>query len=225
MRISLPLAIAVLTIGLLVLVAAPAIAGASSASPAPTPTVTPSATPPPAPASAATVHWALRWKHAAHRARRGLCRVREAFGAHPPVRVAPAPKRAADGETWKQAGRRWRGQARDWDGKVRRGIQRMTHPQGSGAERWWPLAHYNGWPDRLRSWLIPIIARECHGDPDREDYLRSGHRGLMQLAREFYTGVWAIAGHVRHFNPYDPLKNLFFGWLIYRDNGPSPWAT
>jgi soluble lytic murein transglycosylase-like protein len=89
--------------------------------------------------------------------------------------------------------------------------KRLTHPKGSGASRWWPLARYVGWPSPQRSTLLAIIWRESNGNPNAVNR-SSGCAGLLQI-------------HPCHgvTNVTDPAVNLRAGLRLWRSQGWYPW--
>jgi len=205
--------IALLAIVMLLAIAAPASADdALSPSPAPTPTVTqiPIRTP-----SAEFVAWALGWRAADVRARRGLGRWRAAFGYPPVARVTAAPARGASRATWLAAARQWRSQTRSRRVAIARLRDRAIHPGGSGAARWLPLAIHSGWP-RAELWTLSRIVLAESGGRVRAYNASSRCSGLLQLAPGHWRGK---------FDPYDPQRNLAYGLKLWHSSGWRPWTT
>ena len=95
---------------------------------------------------------------------------------------------------------------------------------GPDVGRWVQLARDCGWPSPEWEQLFFVISRESRGQPGVEDYAHSGHIGLLQLAREWYSGVWPILGQGRTFDPYSPRLNLYWGYRIWQAGGWQPWA-
>jgi hypothetical protein len=107
--------------------------------------------------------------------------------------------------------------------------QKMTHPGGSGGARWKPLALYVGWTRAEWPTVLYIMAQrggtgESGGSPRAANPKPPYCRGLMQLARGWYTGVWAIHGQHRAFDPFDPEANLRAAEGIHDTEGWGPWA-
>jgi soluble lytic murein transglycosylase-like protein len=93
-------------------------------------------------------------------------------------------------------------------------------PPGSGAARWWPLAHYVGWPTSQKSTFLYVCDRESHGQPHaRNPY--SGCYGLMQLAPCWWSGK--ARDHGRPFM-FWPVNQLRLALHIYRTSGWGPWS-
>ena len=160
--------------------------------------------------------WALKWERQAKLAR---ARVDQTLTAYGHADVPRLRRHDLDTQSW---GRLCKHAAHRWNARYGRLYQRMQHPGGSGAARWLPLARWCGWPASSLSMLVKVIGRESSGCPTEVN--SSGHAGLLQLAREWYTGVWKLAGKRRHFNPCDPEKNLYWGHVMFRGGGWSAWA-
>jgi len=92
-------------------------------------------------------------------------------------------------------------------------------PPGSGAARWWTLAHYVGWPTSQKATLVYIVGRESHGQPHAAN--PSGCYGLMQLAPCWWAGKPHVKGRPYMFWPVDQLRLALHVW---RTCGWGPWS-
>jgi len=94
-------------------------------------------------------------------------------------------------------------------------------PKGSGAARWWPLAHYVGWPHSAKAKLIYVINRESHGQPHAVNPY-SGCYGLLQLHPMHWAGKHhKVKGRKWIFWPVNQLR---LGLKLYKGSGWQPWA-
>lgn len=168
-------------------------------------------------ASDGLVSWALHWRDLDVRATRTLNRWRAAFGRDPVSRVAGAPQPRAFAETWTAAGRAWKAQARDRFAAARRLRERATHPGGSGAARWLPLAFYVGWPRAEAGRLVECMTGESGG---RQWVINrsSGYPcvGVMQI-------LCYDEAQVRRM--LNPLANLRQGLRMWRERWWRPWSA
>jgi len=87
----------------------------------------------------------------------------------------------------------------------------ITHPGGSGAARWLPVAYYVGWPRSQGANLERCIRLESGGNPRATN---GTCHGLMQI-------------HECHgvANVFDPAVNLRAGLRLWRAQGWGPWVT
>jgi soluble lytic murein transglycosylase-like protein len=90
--------------------------------------------------------------------------------------------------------------------------------------RWVRLARRAGWEWGQIDWLMHVVARESSGSASVGNGAGSGAAGLMQLMPGWYRGDWTIGGKTRVFDPFDPYLNLYWGHVIYSENGASPWS-
>lgn len=195
---------------------------ALSPSPEPTATVAP-------PAPAEIVYKALRYRSGALRAHVRWNHARWCFGLPAKACTARAPERSASDAKWRAAGKYWRLIAQDRKARTAHLHYRMRHPGGSGGERWKPLALWVGWTRAEWPTVLYIMAQrgghgESGGNPKAINPRPPFCRGLMQLARGWYSGVWAILGRHRAFDPLDPEAQLRAAEGIHDQQGFKPWA-
>jgi hypothetical protein len=105
--------------------------------------------------------------------------------------------------------------------RTRRLVHHMTHPGGSSnGVRWLPLAKWIGWPARTWHALAALMMNESSGRQNaHNDTSPTYCRGLLQEARCWYHGKW-------HYNPFDPLKNLYYGlkiWVLQHGSFLPAW--
>lgn len=77
-----------------------------------------------------------------------------------------------------------------------------------------------GWPDSLMAQLRSVVNCESSYKPYAQN--PSGARGLMQL-----MPVWFRHAGVSYDDGFDPLTNLYVGYLAYLydlDHGYAPWT-
>jgi len=133
--------------------------------------------------------------------------------------------------SWRQYGAACKKRAvhlRDYS--VPRLHRRLTHPGGSGGARWKPLALYVGWTRAEWPTVLFIMAQrggtgESGGNPRAINPRPPYCRGLMQLARGWYSGAWAIHGKHKAFDPLDPEANLRAAEGIHDEQGWYPWRV
>lgn len=205
-----------------VAVVGPGVGGAAEPSASPSPSMSPSATPTPeiTPAPAATVKWARNWRRIAVSKWKTWNRARVCLGMAKHPFASPQPSRSASKAVWAAAGAKWKhmvrkgGGVRTYQSRTRALVRRMTHPGGSGAARWMPLARLAGWPKSCLPHLTYIIARESGGNP-RAKNPASTASGLLQFLSSWWRGKW---------NPFDPYQSLRHGYKAWRQVGWQPWA-
>lgn len=182
---------------------------AATPSPSPSPTVAPS--PSPSPASDDMVAWALGWRQRAVRIWEKWNHARVCCSLERVRFDSPKPERSAPNSVWYAAGREWKHQCPEYREKFAARWQMMTHPGGSGAERWRPLVRWY-WPASLVDRALWVMSLESHGNPLARN--PSGAAGLFQL----YPAPerWA-----------EPDYNVWYAyWKKYRPAGSfSPWVV
>ena len=93
-------------------------------------------------------------------------------------------------------------------------------PPGTGAARWWPLAHFVGWPTSAKATFVYVVNRESHGQPHAVNR-SSGCYGLLQLHPMHWAGRHPkVKGRKWIFWPVNQLR---LGLKLYRAAGWSPW--
>ena len=93
---------------------------------------------------------------------------------------------------------------------------------GSVVGRWVWLADDVGWPDSQWPTLFLVIDRESGGYPGIMNSQGSGAAGLLQLMAGWYAGDYY---DFPPFNPLDPRKNLYYGYLGWKVSGWTPWQV
>lgn len=239
-RLEVAIVILVAIILLCVSVVGKALADEPSASPSPSPSSSvspsPSATPAPAVvrAPATTVKWARHWRRIAVREWRTWNRARACLGMHKRPFAGPQPPRSASKAVWTAAGRAWKhrvrpGGVRTYQSRTRALVRRMTHPKGSGWERWRPLVRWI-WPARCVNTVVRIIRYESGGNPR----ILNGGYVLPKWAGDGKPvnragGLTQCLPAPRHWA--DPFFNLMYAFkhkylpaLRQYGNGWLPWA-
>jgi len=151
---------------------------------------------------------ALNWRAFGLKYRPSLVRLCYATGFRPlPAWHPPKSKY----ETWKAYGnacKAWAMAVYRQEGRLH---YQITHPGGSGAARWLPLAYYVGWPRSQGANLERCIRLESGGNPRATN---GTCHGLMQI-------------HECHgvANVFDPAVNLRAGLRLWRAQGWGPWVT
>lgn len=128
----------------------------------------------------------------------------------------PAPMPVLIGEDLYGYAMACKAKAEIWHARTVKLHHRLTHPGGSGALRWKPLALLVGWPSSQIPTLIKVIWRESNGQP-RCFTPPYGAAGLMQFLPQWFRGVW----WKYKFNPYDPEQNLKYGLKLWQRQGGS----
>ena len=184
--------------------------------------------------------WALHWKQQAQQVRKRVLRYTTALGLGDPRPVpqsidyvlwfagtTPADDPTAEPEPYgvlsmREWGRDCKALAVFWrEVRIPELRHRLTHPAGSGAARWWPLASFLGWPDSERANWIHCVTGESHGDPTTVG--KAGELNIMQIhpchAKAFrrVTGV--------SFWCQTTWDNVKFGLWLWKQAGWSPWSA
>jgi len=201
-------------------VASPSPSASVSVSPSPTPTASPS----PPTASHKVYAWAMGWRGQLRSAYRPWSRARHCLGLpQRPIRLGVTPAREESSAVWLEAGYRWRHMTRSvYRPGTRRMVYRMTHPGGSGAARWWPLAHWVGWPDSERGNVIRCIGDESGGSTTADNGVC---RGLGQVHVCHAATFRRVTGRSYFWGVYDALANLLFCHWLWERQGWSPWVA
>lgn len=169
--------------------------------------------------------WAQKWEHNATRERAKLAKHTRVLSLKAPRPLPTAESfvttATVDGAVvtvtdWHAYGQRCKDLTSKWRKRRVQLHHRLTHPGGSGAARWMPLARYVGWPDHALPMLRKVIWRESNGDPSQvtPPY---GATGLMQWIRPWWSGQWALPA----FDPYNPATNLRMGLRLWHMQGGS----
>jgi soluble lytic murein transglycosylase-like protein len=95
-------------------------------------------------------------------------------------------------------------------------------PLGTGAARWWPLAHYVGWPTSARSAFVYIVNRESQGQPHVAN--PSGCYGLLQIAPFWWSGKPRVRGRRWMFWPLNQLRLGLHIWRLQHGSFMPAWA-
>jgi len=177
------------------------------------------------PAPLYIVNQACRAQRGAILAFRAYARAAACFGGHPVLHLARRPARAASYGAWMDSWEGYAAQRRHFTEMLGKLRHRMTHPGGSGGARWRPLALWVGWPPSAWPTVLYVMALrgghgESGGDPNAVNHLPPYCRGLLQLARGWWTGAWGPPAG----NPFDPEYNLRTGLWIWRHQGWAPWS-
>lgn len=216
----------------LLVVSGPVLTAELSESPSPSVSLSPSATPAPAAvrAPASTVRWARKWRKIAVSKWKTWNRARVCLGMHKRPFASPQPSHSASKAVWATTGAKWKhmvrkgGGVRTYQSRTRALVKRMTHPGGSGWERWRPLVKWI-WPARCVDTVIQIMRYESRGNPR----ILCGGYVLPQGAGDGSPtktagGLMQCKPAPRHWA--DPFYNLWYAFhkKYIPAGGWSPWA-
>ena len=105
---------------------------------------------------------------------------------------------------------------------VERATRLYSSRYGTVVGRWVWLADDVGWPSAQWPTLFLVIDRESGGYPGIMNSQGSGAAGLLQLMAGWYAGDYY---DFPPFNPLDPRKNLYYGYLGWKVSGWTPWQV
>ena len=179
---------------------------------------------------------ALKWHRIVVKERRILVRHTDALELPRPRRV-PAIVRdvlvylpdSAAGETskgmsWQRYGHDSKRVAVFWrDTRIPQLHRRLTHPGGSGAARWWPLASYVGWPRSERGNWIFCVRGESGGDPSTTG--AAGEASLMQIHPIHAKTFKRVTGKAFWRYAWRAELNIRFGLWLWEREGWAPWTV
>lgn len=169
--------------------------------------------------------WALDWRQQCERVRARALKHTRALGIRPPAAV-PKMQRFIDPATgeefvdWQDYGAALKAQTKNWrEYLIPKWHRRLTHPGGSGAARWWPLARFVGWPTSQKANVIYCIWAESRGNPADGPCL-----GLMQIHPVHARAYLRVTGH-SVWEYRNSKANLQFGLWLWQRSGWGPWVT
>jgi len=155
--------------------------------------------------------WAVKWQRQAKKNLRHAKSHARYLRRNVPKSLRTSVKRGGE-ESWREYGRRMKKRAYALSTYIRRTMNRMRNPGGSGPRRWLPLARHEGWPRSSEAMLVKVLRRESDGNPR----CRLGvHRGLLQIRTDHAPGR----------DLYNPRTNLAVGLMLYKRLGWRPWAS